>query len=440
MHKVNVDFSKEIKSHDLFCDCEDSDEEFISEESWAAEKNKGKKLNKPFRTPGGPKKFSVYVKNEKGNVVKVNFGDPNMEIKRDDPNRRKNFRARHNCDNPGPKTKARYWSCRQWRAGTKVQGSEEEQEDQILEMLDESESSRPGAKSSAQTPSKPHERKKGSSKNPPGSAGTKPMAKKDAEKILKRKDKKNMISKAKITFSEQVTKALQNKVAKHNKKHPSKKVTLGQLKKVYRRGAGAFSTSHRPGMTRGGWAMARVNMYLKMRRGGKVKDSYRKADSDVARASYTYLEDDGDFGIGMEEEIEVNIDLKEYELTEEQDEFFENIFDEEAEGKGLWENIRNKKKRMGKNYRPAKPGDKDRPSKEALERAKGELTEKQKKLPPALQKAILKKAGKKPAEDSKEKKDNNEEKESKESSKGLTEKQKKLPPALQKAILKKKKK
>lgn len=83
-----------------------------------------KTLNKPFRTPGGPKKFSVYVKNEKGNVVKVNFGDPNMEIKRDDPARRKSFRARHNCDNPGPKTKARYWSCKQWRAGKRVQGSE----------------------------------------------------------------------------------------------------------------------------------------------------------------------------------------------------------------------------------------------------------------------------------------------------------------------------
>ena len=80
----------------------------------ASEKNKGKTLNKPFRTPGGPKKFSVYVKNDKGNVVKVNFGDPNMKIKSNIPGRRKNFRARHNCDNPGPKTKARYWSCRQW--------------------------------------------------------------------------------------------------------------------------------------------------------------------------------------------------------------------------------------------------------------------------------------------------------------------------------------
>ena len=66
------------------------------------------------------KKFKVYVKNEKGNVVVVRFGDPNMEIKRDDPQRRKSFRARHDCSNPGPKWKARYWSCYQWRAGKKV--------------------------------------------------------------------------------------------------------------------------------------------------------------------------------------------------------------------------------------------------------------------------------------------------------------------------------
>ena len=80
--------------------------------SIAADKE-NKTLNKPFRTPKGPKKFGVYVKNEKGNVVIVRFGDPNMEIKRDDPNRRKNFRARHQCDsNPGPKWKARYWSCK----------------------------------------------------------------------------------------------------------------------------------------------------------------------------------------------------------------------------------------------------------------------------------------------------------------------------------------
>jgi hypothetical protein len=86
----------------------------------ASEKNKGKTLNKPFRTPGGPKKFSVYVKNDKGNVVKVNFGDPDRSIKRDNPERRKNFRARHNCDSPGPKWKAKWWSCRNWEAGRTV--------------------------------------------------------------------------------------------------------------------------------------------------------------------------------------------------------------------------------------------------------------------------------------------------------------------------------
>ena len=70
------------------------------------------KLNKPMQ--GDVKKFKVYVKNKKGNVIKVNFGDPNMRIKKSNPKRRKSFRARHNCDNPGPKTKARYWSCRKW--------------------------------------------------------------------------------------------------------------------------------------------------------------------------------------------------------------------------------------------------------------------------------------------------------------------------------------
>ena len=71
------------------------------------------KLNKPMR--GDVKKFKVYVKDPKtGNVKKVNFGDKNMRIKKSNPKRRKSFRARHNCDNPGPKTKARYWSCRKW--------------------------------------------------------------------------------------------------------------------------------------------------------------------------------------------------------------------------------------------------------------------------------------------------------------------------------------
>ena len=71
------------------------------------------KLNKPTR--GDVKKFKVFVKDPKtGNVEKVNFGDKKMRIKKSNPKRRKSFRARHNCDNPGPKTKARYWSCRKW--------------------------------------------------------------------------------------------------------------------------------------------------------------------------------------------------------------------------------------------------------------------------------------------------------------------------------------
>jgi hypothetical protein len=70
-------------------------------------------LNKPMQ--GDVKKSKVYVKDPKtGNVKKVNFGDPDMKIKKSNPARRKSFRARHNCDNPGPKTKARYWSCRAW--------------------------------------------------------------------------------------------------------------------------------------------------------------------------------------------------------------------------------------------------------------------------------------------------------------------------------------
>jgi hypothetical protein len=70
-------------------------------------------LGKPMR--GDVKKFKVFVKDpSSGNVKKVNFGDPNMRIKKSNPARRKSFRARHNCDNPGPRTKARYWSCRKW--------------------------------------------------------------------------------------------------------------------------------------------------------------------------------------------------------------------------------------------------------------------------------------------------------------------------------------
>ena len=140
---------------------------------------------------------------------------------------------------------------------------------------------RQGPKSSAQTPSKPDERKKGSSVNKPGSAGTSPDAKEKAKEALNKKDEKQLVSKAEITFSQKVTNALKEKVKNHNAKH-SKKVTLEQLKKVYRRGSGAFSSSHRPGQSRAAWSMARVNTFLRMQSGGKVKDAYRRADQDIA--------------------------------------------------------------------------------------------------------------------------------------------------------------
>ena len=69
-------------------------------------------LGKPMQ--GDVAKFKVYVKKPNGKVVKVNFGDKNMRIKKSNPARRKSFRARHNCANPGPRWKARYWSCRAW--------------------------------------------------------------------------------------------------------------------------------------------------------------------------------------------------------------------------------------------------------------------------------------------------------------------------------------
>jgi hypothetical protein len=152
---------------------------------------------------------------------------------------------------------------------------------------------RKGPKSAAQTPAKPGEKRKGSSRNKPGSAGTK--------------------SDKAIEFSKKVIEALKNKVKDHNSKN-KKKVTLNQLKKVYRRGAGAFSSSHRPGKTRGQWAMARVNMFLRMVSGKQVKDAYRKADSDIAKAKYEFIAEaslnptDEDFEIADK-------DIEQYDLN-----------------------------------------------------------------------------------------------------------------------------
>lgn len=68
-------------------------------------------LNKPFRTPGGPRKFAVYTKNESGRVIKLGFGQPGMRVNNDDPDKARSFRKRMRCDQPGPRWKAKWWSC-----------------------------------------------------------------------------------------------------------------------------------------------------------------------------------------------------------------------------------------------------------------------------------------------------------------------------------------
>jgi hypothetical protein len=102
-------------------DVEDDDEEdfldflknYTTEINEAEYQGREVKLGKPMQ--GDVKKFKVYVKNPKtGKVIKVNFGQKGMVIKKDNPAARKSFRARMNCDNPGPRTKANYWSCRKW--------------------------------------------------------------------------------------------------------------------------------------------------------------------------------------------------------------------------------------------------------------------------------------------------------------------------------------
>jgi hypothetical protein len=82
--------------------------EIISE---AKHHGKNVKLNSPFRTPGGPKKFAVYVKTPKGTIKKVTFGDPNLRVRNANKGAAKSFRARHKCDQKKDRTKAGYWSC-----------------------------------------------------------------------------------------------------------------------------------------------------------------------------------------------------------------------------------------------------------------------------------------------------------------------------------------
>lgn len=81
---------------------------------------KNVKLNSPFRTPGGPKKFAVYVKTPKGTIKKVTFGDPNLRVRNRNPKAAKSFRARHKCDQKKDRTTAGYWSCNVSRHAKKL--------------------------------------------------------------------------------------------------------------------------------------------------------------------------------------------------------------------------------------------------------------------------------------------------------------------------------
>lgn len=98
-----------LRSNPKFIELSDlNNNDMLSEAEYRGRKVK---LGRPFRTPGGPKKFSVYVKNKSGNIVKVNFGDPNLKIKNANPKRAKSFRARHKCDQKKDRTTPGYWSC-----------------------------------------------------------------------------------------------------------------------------------------------------------------------------------------------------------------------------------------------------------------------------------------------------------------------------------------
>lgn len=168
----------------------------------------------------------------------------------------------------------------------------------IRELFESSASKRPGPKSAAQTPAPKSDQKTGSDVNKKGSAGE---------------------DGGKIEFSKKIINSLEEKVKSHNE-GKGKKVSLSQLKKIYRRGLGAYSSSHRPGQTRGSWAMARVNMFLKMMRGESVKDSYKAADQDVASGSELYYEqkpeetfwefDSIDFDLARIDLIKASIDLE----------------------------------------------------------------------------------------------------------------------------------
>lgn len=219
-----------------------------------------KVLNKPFRLPSGSKKkFGVYVKNDKGNVVTVKFGDPNMEIKRDDPDRRKAYRSRHGCDvNPGPKWKANYWSCKMWSAEpvSEIVASVEEDMMELKEDL--------------------------------------------AEMVL-----------GSIASIQKHTEAILA--------YANDEVVKENLSEPFLQGMAALAED--------------------------------------------YVSSIHDYVMYSEESSEMEDDMPEME---------DDMEDVEGARPGLWENIREKKRKMGKNYRPARPGTKDYPDKDAYKKAQGD--------------------------------------------------------------------
>lgn len=279
---------------------------------------KNRKLNKPFRTPKGPKKFAVYVKDpQTGNVKIVRFGDPDMEIKRDDPKRRKAFRDRHNCDEKKDKTKPSYWSCKFWSAKnvsdllsqssfvynvdlTDWDGRTFWPQEEIAAYFADAEVEESIADESHDyhlefTPEMMAElHEKGRIEVTVREGGREMVImftyKGEGYHHYEEEqgdcggDHEKTSEAAKI--SAKVEKALKKKVEDHNKKHGDKKgkrVTLRMLKAVFRRGVGAYNTnpqSVRPNVKSSDqWAMARVNVFLKAVRTNKFNSG--KFDTDL---------------------------------------------------------------------------------------------------------------------------------------------------------------
>tara|TARA_B100000287_G_scaffold98214_1_gene90285 strand:+ start:150 stop:1001 length:852 start_codon:yes stop_codon:yes gene_type:complete len=277
---------KTFKEHVACCDeCYDHIVE--------ASEYQGKKvtLNDPKRSSDGKKKFYVYVKNEKGNVIKLGFGDPNMEIKRDDPARRKSFRARHNCDDPGPKWKARYWSCYQWRAGAKVdeaqgpcwdgyeqRGMKKKGNKMVPNCVPVGEGVKQDKEIKDREGTQPA---KYYAKDAEGDEMSKSTKQARARHFEKKKsgpapgDKgaKTKPSKHTLKYKQMFGEAIEGL----KKKAEKSGISYSILKKVYDRGMAAYKTGHRPGTTAQQWAFARVNSFIT-----KGKGTWGGADKDLA--------------------------------------------------------------------------------------------------------------------------------------------------------------